>query len=341
MSGKENVSAVGQQVNRDTTNASPDTMINQKIRNNATSSAISSATPKKGVVAEEDFPDDIHEAGGDADDMYGDALDSGWMAGLNGMRLIREAECLISCALLRRDNISQPCKWHGVFADALSAATEEATDLYSTAAPKEVAALLPVMCSISKIKTLWTQSLQTAINGAVLAALCLRFGPAWGALQAQLQHADSSEFKADRAMLRKKSYDAFSARTARPTLSLSAELDLRAVLGWMRRSEQALEVLELQVSRSALVMEPLRQKIGTPQLFGDLCRSLGMPGVSGTEVLPLCCSAMLHARLSADMPCPVEVLEKYCRDRALLASAGSKVRPMLMSLLLPKQHVQE
>jgi len=367
MSGKENVSAATQQVNTAPATAASGTKIKPEMQKPAASStspnphalaasgtkitpemqkpaaSSTSTSPQKVPVAatEEEFPDDIQEAG--ADDLYGDALDSGWMSGLKGAKLIREAECLISCALLRRDSIAQPCTWVGVFADTLPAAAEDAADgdFYSKVATQERAPLLPVMCSISNIRTMWMQALQTPIHGNVLAALCLRFGPAWAALQEQLQRADNAENKSDRATLRKKSYDAFSSCSVLPSLSVAAEVDMRAVVAWMQARERALEVLELQVSRSALVMEPMRQEIGTLQLFGDMCRSLGMPGLTGKEVLPLCCSAMLHAHLSADMPCPVEVLEKFCMDRALQQASGSEVRPMLMSLLRPKQYEHE
>jgi hypothetical protein len=256
----------------------------------------------------------------------------------------------VACALLRRDNLTQPCVWHGVLADVLAdvlpAAAEDPADadIYSkpAAGSKEVKVeLAPVMVSIAKIKALWHEALQTDMGGNVLSALCTRFGPAWRALQEQLDSADRAEYKADRSMLRKKSYESFSTRTVLPTLTLQAEVDVREVVAWLQATEQAHEMLELQISRSAVVMEPLRQDIGTPQLFTDMCRSMGMPGVSGREVLPLCRSAMLHAHLSADMPCPVEVLEKFCMDRVLLPGTGSKARPMLMSLLRPKQHEQE
>ena len=82
----------------------------------------------KAEAEEEEFPDDIQEAGGGEDDMYGDSLDSGWIGTLKGMKLIREAECLVACALLRRDNVSQPCVWRGVLADALPATVEAPVD---------------------------------------------------------------------------------------------------------------------------------------------------------------------------------------------------------------------
>ena len=293
---------------------------------------------------DEDFLNDNQNGDGNNDDMYGGALESGWLNGLKGQKLIREAECLISTTLLRRDAISQPCLWHSILDDLLPSIMEPSLDtsLYDKDTKSADSGFsAPVMCSIQKIRDLWKDSMQLDINGSALAALCVRFGPPWYMLQNQLLSTETVESKSDRNVLKKKAYESFTSRTIVPTMSLQAQLDVISLANWLRTTEIKLEIIELQISRSALVMEPLRQEIGAPQLLGDICKSLGMPSVHGTELLALCRSAMLHARLSADMPCPVEVLEKYCMDRTQNKDAASKVRPMLMSLLRPKQHELE
>ena len=308
---------------------------------------VDAKTSSAAIGEEEDEFADLEEAtkGGDDDGMYGDTLDSAWLIGLKGVKLIREAESLIACILLRRNNPSQPALWHSfvgdlVPADAVHTASEgriygdnsssstESYDENGEVTDKKVEPIVPVVRTIEELKALWKQQHEKPLRADVLSAICMRFGPAYIDLQNKIKVATESEFKSDRSMLRKAAYDAFNAKHIIPTLSLNTTIDIRFIVNWLKETEMTLELIELQIARSNHILEKtmselVKDNIGSSDVFTEICKKIGIPGIHGKLVRALCGSAMIKAGLSPDMPCPIEILQSYCIYRSQMSPTST------------------
>ena len=139
----------------------------------------------------------------EGDDMYGDQLDSGWLSGQRGAKLIRESERLINTTLLRREGLERGCTWREVFSsleidlDSLKSDSkgEEKENSYNPAdlmdidvqKEEEEEGYTPFNVTILQIKTMYKDAIGKPMGGNALSAICLRFGPAFAILTEALE----------------------------------------------------------------------------------------------------------------------------------------------------------
>lgn len=297
------------------------------------------------AAEEEEWPDDIVEAtvggaGGD-DDMYGDMLDSAWIGGLWGVGLLKETESLIGATFFLRDHIERDCAWRDALLEFIpdEDEDEEDEDGEVSAPSKRKAKTM----TIQDLKELWAKRNDgKAMHGNVLAAVCVRFGPSYNRLSEQLDIVNDSEPKGERSRKRREVYKAFNLANVLPNLTKTSVIDMSEVVAYLTHYEMVHEIVEIQISRARTLLEGKRTEFATPEYLTELSSSLGMTGLSGKMIIPLCISALEYAGMHRDAPCPIETLEKYCIGRAARGVGGknqkqSHIRPMLMSLFKPKQ----
>ncbi len=274
---------------------------------------------------EEDVDWNDIEKAKEGDNMYGDQLDSGWLSGLRGVKLLREAERLVNTSLMRRDGIERECLWREVFAsleinyddlknDAIEGKNQEnqynPNDLMDIDVPDKEMEYTSFMITIHKIKTLFKDITGKPMGGNTLSAICLRFGPSMITLNESLIEAAECETRQDRYMRKKEAYEAFNGRSIIPTLSQEALVDAKEIIRYFMEQELLFEIIETQVSRAGAVLEVYQGSgaFATTENLTEICRALGLPALGGKVVLPICASAMIFAGLQPDMPCPIEIL---------------------------------
>ena len=302
-----------------------------------------SVPPKTSSSSEEEWPDDIVEsaaAGHGDDDMYGDMLESGWIGGLWGVGLLKEAESRLASIFLLRSHVEQDCIWTSVLADFLN-------DDNSDADEEEDGAEKPTKTmKVSELRDLWTkQNDGNPPHGPAIAAACLRFGPAYSQLRQQLKEVNESGVKTERSRKRRNVYKTFNMQNVLPTLTIETHIDVTEMIGYLRHTELMYEIVEIQISRASRLLEGKRSEFVTAEFLMQLASQLGMSGLSGKLTMPLCASALSYAGLHKEVPCPVEALERYCIDRAgrcvRADQRESKIRSLLMTLFKPKQFERE
>jgi len=264
-------------------------------------------------MAEDDdneWPEDLQAATGGGDDAYGDQLDSGWMSGIRSQRLVREAELLVCCAMLKREDPERPCQWRDVFLkkDRRRGGGDDENDSDDDGDRGPTRFM-----DIKSIRDRWATE-HTPLSGNSISALCLRFGPAYDQLQSALSNADNSEM--DKAFLKKQAWDAFTPKKTLSSLTLTCVIDTQKVVEFLQEWELRLEIVEIQISRAGAALAELRGEVASSDVLTSVIRALGLPGIAPRQLFPLCQSAMLYARLQPDFPCPIAKLEKYCLARA-------------------------
>ena len=146
----------------------------------------------------------------------------------------------------------------------------------------------------------------------------------------------------DRSRKRREAYRAFSLKRVLPHLTRVSIIDMREVVAYLSYYEMIHEILEIQISRARTLLDDKRSNFATPEHLTELSESLGMTGLTGKMIMPLCVSALEYAGMRHDAPCPIDTLEKYCIGRAsrgagLGGHKQSHIRAMLMTLFKPKQ----
>ena len=287
------------------------------------------------MADEEEWPDT--EAGGG--DAYGDTLDTGWMSGLRGQKLLREAEALIFTAMLRREDPARPCLWRDVFARSSSSGPSRVEPDGGGEDDEGEAVDIQRFMNMTSVRDAWAK-VHPALSGPELSAVCLRFGPSYGELQTALAAAEQSLLPNDRPFQRRKAWDAFSPKQVMASLSLVSTIDTSELTTLLADAEARLEIVEVQITRAGATLDAKRGDSATPEALGELLRLLGLPSMGPKNMLPLCQSAMVFARMQPGLPCPLGRLEAYCIARvAQKSNAGkSSAKAQFRALLRPVTH---
>jgi hypothetical protein len=282
------------------------------------------------------------------DDMYGGAFDCGWMESFKGKSLALAAEVLITRAMLKRDDVNGPAAWRGVIeaptdlgtADELNDANKN--DPFASLFQKVDSKYTEKKMTVAEFRSVWS-SFNNPLKEEILAALCIRFGPAYAKVEGQLTKANSSSSSSassvsgtmdGRSM--RHAWNGYHMKNVSGSCHGGTEIDLRKLGIFLARSEAHMDVIEVQVTRGIHVFEDDYGATATRDVLSSVLSQIGMTAVFTWQLAPIIASALVHARKPPDAQVSLGELALYCMARATrIDEDGNSPMAGLYALLNP------